>query len=78
MLQRRHRPGAHQRSGTVILDEPMPGLDPPAAATRALIRRLRDKGCTVFFSSHVLSDAEASAAAWRSGARPPGGVRVSQ
>jgi ABC-2 type transport system ATP-binding protein len=26
---------------------------------RALILRLRDRGCTVFFSSHVLSDAEA-------------------
>jgi ABC-2 type transport system ATP-binding protein len=26
---------------------------------RAMILRLRDRGCTVFFSSHVLSDAEA-------------------
>jgi ABC-2 type transport system ATP-binding protein len=26
---------------------------------RELILRLRDRGCTVFFSSHVLSDAEA-------------------
>src|SRR5438105_9543666 len=26
---------------------------------RSLILRLRDRGCTVFFSSHVLSDAEA-------------------
>jgi len=26
---------------------------------RALILELRDRGCTVFFSSHILSDAEA-------------------
>ncbi len=44
----------------VILDEPMSGLDPLGRRdVRALILRLRDKGCTVFFSSHVLSDAEA-------------------
>jgi ABC-2 type transport system ATP-binding protein len=44
----------------VILDEPMSGLDPLGRrAVRALILRLRDRGCTVFFSSHVLSDAEA-------------------
>src|SRR4051812_35990289 len=43
----------------VILDEPMSGLDPPGRRdVRALILRLRDRGCTVFFSSHVLSDAE--------------------
>jgi len=43
----------------VILDEPMSGLDPLGRRdVRALILRLRDSGCTVFFSSHVLSDAE--------------------
>jgi ABC-2 type transport system ATP-binding protein len=44
----------------VILDEPMSGLDPIGRHdVRALILRLRDRGCSVFFSSHVLSDAEA-------------------
>ncbi len=43
----------------VILDEPMSGLDPLGRRdVRQLILRLRDRGCTVFFSSHVLSDAE--------------------
>jgi ABC-2 type transport system ATP-binding protein len=44
----------------VFLDEPMSGLDPIGRREiRELILRLRDRGCTVFFSSHVLSDAEA-------------------
>jgi len=44
----------------VIFDEPMSGLDPLGRRdVRALILALRDRGCTVFFSSHVLSDAEA-------------------
>jgi ABC-2 type transport system ATP-binding protein len=44
----------------VILDEPMSGLDPLGRRdVRTLILKLRDRGCTVFFSSHVLSDAEA-------------------
>ena len=44
----------------VILDEPMSGLDPLGRRdVRALILALRDRGRTVFFSSHVLSDAEA-------------------
>ncbi|HEX7139477.1 MAG TPA: ABC transporter ATP-binding protein [Vicinamibacterales bacterium] len=44
----------------VILDEPMSGLDPLGRRdVRTLILELRDRGCTVFFSSHVLSDAEA-------------------
>ena len=44
----------------VIFDEPMSGLDPLGRReVRALILKLRDHGCTVFFSSHVLSDAEA-------------------
>src|SRR5215510_10218945 len=44
----------------VFLDEPMSGLDPIGRReVRELILRLRDQGRTVFFSSHVLSDAEA-------------------
>ena len=44
----------------VFLDEPMSGLDPIGRREiRQLILRLRDRGCTVFFSSHVLADAEA-------------------
>jgi ABC-2 type transport system ATP-binding protein len=47
------------RPELVILDEPMSGLDPLGRReVRALILRLRNQGCTVFFSSHVLSDAE--------------------
>jgi ABC-2 type transport system ATP-binding protein len=44
----------------VFLDEPMSGLDPIGRKqVRELIIRLRERGCTVFFSSHILSDAEA-------------------
>ena len=44
----------------VFLDEPMSGLDPVGRRdTRTLIRSLHDEGRTVFFSSHILSDAEA-------------------
>src|SRR6185436_190442 len=44
----------------VFLDEPMSGLDPLGRReVRELILRLRDQGRAVFFSSHVLSDAEA-------------------
>jgi ABC-2 type transport system ATP-binding protein len=43
----------------VFLDEPMSGLDPLGRReVRHLILKLRDRGCTVFFSSHVLADAE--------------------
>ena len=43
----------------VFFDEPMSGLDPLGRREiRELILRLRDRGCTVFFSSHVLADAE--------------------
>ena len=43
----------------VFLDEPMSGLDPLGRRqVRDLILRLRAKGATVFFSSHILSDAE--------------------
>jgi ABC-2 type transport system ATP-binding protein len=44
----------------VFLDEPMSGLDPIGRRqVRSLILGLRDRGCTVFFSSHILADAEA-------------------
>jgi ABC-2 type transport system ATP-binding protein len=44
----------------VILDEPMSGLDPLGRReVRDLILKLRAQGTTVFFSSHILSDAEA-------------------
>jgi ABC-2 type transport system ATP-binding protein len=44
----------------VFLDEPMSGLDPIGRReVRELILSLRDRGVTVFFSSHVLADAEA-------------------
>ena len=43
----------------IFLDEPMSGLDPLGRkALRSLILDLRDQGRTVFFSSHILSDAE--------------------
>jgi ABC-2 type transport system ATP-binding protein len=43
----------------IFLDEPMSGLDPLGRReVRELILRLRDEGRTVFFSSHILSDAE--------------------
>jgi ABC-2 type transport system ATP-binding protein len=43
----------------VFLDEPMSGLDPLGRRhVRDLILGLRAKGCTVFFSSHILPDAE--------------------
>ena len=44
----------------VFLDEPMSGLDPLGRRdVRSLIIELREQGRTVFFSSHILSDAEA-------------------
>lgn len=43
----------------VILDEPMSGLDPIGRhLVRKLILELKDAGKTVFFSTHILSDAE--------------------
>src|SRR5205085_1263488 len=39
----------------VFLDEPMSGLDPIGRRhVRDIILRLRDRGTTVFFSSHIL------------------------
>ncbi|MGH9557439.1 MAG: ABC transporter ATP-binding protein, partial [Terriglobales bacterium] len=44
----------------VFLDEPMSGLDPIGRReVRDLIEGLKDEGKTVFFSTHILSDAEA-------------------
>jgi ABC-2 type transport system ATP-binding protein len=44
----------------VFLDEPMSGLDPMGRReVRDLIEGLRQEGKTVFFSTHILSDAEA-------------------
>jgi ABC-2 type transport system ATP-binding protein len=44
----------------IFLDEPMSGLDPLGRRdVRTLILELRDQGRTVFFSSHILADAEA-------------------
>jgi ABC-2 type transport system ATP-binding protein len=45
---------------TVILDEPMSGLDPIGRKdVRDIILGLRDEGRTVLFSTHILSDVEA-------------------
>jgi ABC-2 type transport system ATP-binding protein len=44
----------------VFLDEPMSGLDPMGRReVRNLIEELKARGTTVFFSTHILSDAEA-------------------
>src|SRR5260370_39548645 len=44
----------------VFLDEPMSGLDPLGRhEVRELIQNLKDQGKTIFFSTHILSDAEA-------------------
>ena len=69
MRLRRFSKGMLQRVGfaqalindpeVVFLDEPMSGLDPLGRRqVRDLILQLRAKGTTVFFSSHILSDAE--------------------
>jgi ABC-2 type transport system ATP-binding protein len=67
---RRFSKGMVQRAGLaqalvnepdlVILDEPMSGLDPIGRRlVRDIILGLRRAGKTVFFSTHILSDAEA-------------------
>jgi ABC-2 type transport system ATP-binding protein len=44
----------------VLLDEPMSGLDPMGRReVRELIAQMKAEGKTVFFSTHILSDAEA-------------------
>ena len=44
----------------IFLDEPMSGLDPMGRReVRDLIEQLKREGKTVFFSTHILSDAEA-------------------
>ena len=43
--------------GTLLLDEPTSGLDVPTVrALRDLLRRLRDEGVCILFSSHVLEE----------------------
>jgi len=43
----------------LILDEPMTGLDPMGRKeVRDLILELRDEGCTIFYSTHILPDVE--------------------
>ncbi len=67
---RRFSKGMVQRAGiaqalindpdVVFLDEPMSGLDPIGRReVRDLVLQLRDQRKTVFFSTHILSDAEA-------------------
>jgi len=66
---RKFSKGMLQRSGiaqailhdpkVVFLDEPMSGLDPIGRReVRDIILDLKNQGCTVFFSTHILSDAE--------------------
>lgn len=44
----------------IFLDEPMSGLDPIGRREiRELLQGLKDQGKTIFFSTHILSDAEA-------------------
>lgn len=52
--------GVCHRPALLLLDEPMSSLD-PIVRTRMLnmiLERLRDDGCTVVISSHLLSDVE--------------------
>jgi ABC-2 type transport system ATP-binding protein len=69
-LLRKYSKGMVQRVGLaqallndpelVFLDEPMSGLDPIGRRqVRDIMLRLRDRGTTIFFSSHILADAEA-------------------
>lgn len=48
------------RPGNIVLDEPTNGLDVLATrAMRAIIRRLRDEGHCVLFSSHIMQEVAA-------------------
>ena len=69
MRIRSYSKGMRQRAGLaqalvgdpdiLILDEPMSGLDPLGRKdVRDLILLLRDEGKTIFFTSHILADAE--------------------
>jgi sodium transport system ATP-binding protein len=45
--------------GNLLLDEPTNGLDVPTIrALRAVLRNMRDAGCCIVFSSHVLDELE--------------------
>ena len=47
------------RPQLLILDEPTSGLDPPnQQAFYQLVRETRERGATVFLSSHILSEVE--------------------
>jgi sodium transport system ATP-binding protein len=49
-----------QRPPNVILDEPTSGLDVPSTrAMRDFIKRLRDEGAAVLFSSHIMQEVSA-------------------
>jgi len=52
--------GVCHRPSLLLLDEPMSSLDPIARAhmLQVLLERLRDDGCTVVISSHLLDDVE--------------------
>jgi ABC-2 type transport system ATP-binding protein len=52
--------GVCHRPALLLLDEPMSSLDPIARAHMldVLLERLRDDGCTVVISSHLLDDVE--------------------
>ena len=52
--------GVCHRPAFLVLDEPMSALDPivRARALDLLLERLRDDGCTVLVSSHILNDVE--------------------
>jgi ABC-2 type transport system ATP-binding protein len=52
--------GVCHRPALLLLDEPMSSLDPIARAAmlEVLLERLRDDGCTVVISSHLLDDVE--------------------
>ena len=49
-----------QKPNNVLLDEPTSGLDVPSTrAMREFIRRLRDRGTCVLFSSHIMQEVSA-------------------
>lgn len=69
LMVRKFSKGMHQRLAfavaqinnpeLLILDEPLDGLDPLGRLDfKQMILKLKKKGATVFFSSHILSDVE--------------------